>query len=318
MFSILRKLRQFPFILNIHEGDGGGAAAGGDGASTGDAQKPAGEPAAKLAKVVYGKQSDAADGTAEPTTAKKPDDGAQETTKPTFDELINGDYRDDYQKHTEKLVQTRLKNSKEAETTLQAMSPLFETLAAKYGKETTDYAGIIAAVTDDSSLISDLAYEAGMSVDQYKQMRALEAENTKFKQQQEALERAQIDNERRQKVFQAADEVKSVYPQFDLMQELNSDKGILFVKLVDNGLPALNAYAGAYIDEVVPQVASQASARAKQETVASIQNKQARPKENGVSSTPSAIIKDDVSKLSSHDRQEIIRQARMERRQISF
>jgi hypothetical protein len=73
-------------------------------------------------------------------------------TKPTFEELIKGEYKDDFGKHVSSIVQDRLKNSKQAEETLGKLTPALEALFKKNGIADGDIDGLVKKITDDDSL----------------------------------------------------------------------------------------------------------------------------------------------------------------------
>ena len=70
---------------------------------------------------------------AEPQQAEKDPVAEGEETKPkSFDELINGEYKKDFDSKVKEIVQKRFKNAKDSEAKLKAYEPFLEILNKKY------------------------------------------------------------------------------------------------------------------------------------------------------------------------------------------
>ena len=83
----------------------------------------------------------------------------EETNKLSFEELINGEYKKDYQKSVNKVVRSRLKGAKETEAKLNSYTPLLEIIAKKYGIDTEDVSSIDAQTFIDKMMDDDSIYE---------------------------------------------------------------------------------------------------------------------------------------------------------------
>ena len=301
------------FDLTLFDGAGGagaGAAGGGEGAGSdagvteGDAvptnpnrrnRKP--NP---LANVRYGKQE-----ATQETTQEVP--SQEEQTDPDSEwKAVKEKYKDHFNADTTAIVQERLKNSKQAEATLGKLAPVFEGLGKKYGKEASDIDGIIAAYTDDDSLYEEEAAAAGMPVSAYKQLKALEADKAKH-EAQEAESQAM---RHIQGLIAQGEKLKATFPNFDLRTEMQNP---VFQRLTspEVGIDVETAYWTLHRQELQTAAMQVAAQKTSQKLSQSIQSGINRPAENGSRNvSPALDIRDDPSKWSKADREEVKRRVR--------
>jgi hypothetical protein len=301
------------FDLTLFDGAGGagaGAAGGGEGAGSdagvteGDAvptnpnrrnRKP--NP---LANVRYGKQE-----ATQETTQEAP--SQEEQTDPDSEwKAVKEKYKDHFNADTTAIVQERLKNSKQAEATLGKLAPVFEGLGKKYGKEASDIDGIIAAYTDDDSLYEEEAAAAGMPVSAYKQLKALEADKAKH-EAQEAESQAM---RHIQGLIAQGEKLKATFPNFDLRTEMQNP---VFQRLTspEVGIDVETAYWTLHRQELQTAAMQVAAQKTSQKLSQSIQSGINRPAENGSRNvSPALDIRDDPSKWSKADREEVKRRVR--------
>lgn len=295
------------FRLNLQLfADGGGAAAGGDGGTGADGGNgvSAGVPSlpqtkgAKsnpLANVQYGIQD------------SSPQDAAAVNTEERtarFDELIKGEYKDLYDAKVQDIIQRRLKSTKETVEKFEALSPTLDLLARKYGVDATDVEALNKAIEEDDSYFEDEALEKGLSVEQLKEIRKMERENAELRRQMEEQSVRENADRIYAQWMQQADEVKKVYPVFDLNEELQNPR---FTDLIRNNIDLRTAYEVIHKDDIIPAAMQFAVADTSKKLTNKILSNGARPLENGLASQASVITKSDVSQLSKADRQEIIR-----------
>ena len=301
------------YDLTLFDGGAGAGAGGGEGGTGSDAGVTA-EAAAPtptrrhkenpLANVRYGKQEDA------PQAAPQAQEETQADPEGEW-KAAKEKYKDYFNRDTSSIVQDRLKNSKQAEATLAKLTPLLEQTAKKYGKEATDIDGMMAAYTDDDSLYEEEAAKAGMSVSAFKQLAQLQAE----KQQREAFEAKSMQEQRFQQHFRnvAMDfeqNVKSVFPNADLMAELRNPT---FQRLTspEVGVSAKDAFWLIHRAELESKTMETVAHKTQQKLSQSMQNTRNRPVENGSRAvSPALDIRDDPSKWSKADREEVKRRVR--------
>lgn len=304
-------------------GAGGGGAAGGGaggdgGASTGAEVQGDAVPVNPnrrqrrenpLANVKYGIQPQQ-----QATEGAQVNAAPTEEAQPNLDEewkTVKERYKDQIGREKEALVKDRLKNSKQAEAKMQKLAPILTALGEKYGKGADDIDGIVAAYTDDDSLYEAEAMERGLPVDVLKRIKQLEAdkEANDFKAQQDEQQRmfqAHI-----QKMAMDFEQVKASFPNADLRTELQNPE---FARLTspDVGVDVNTAYWIIHRAEIEPQAMKFAAQKAQEKLSQSVQSGMNRPVENGSRATSPALdIRDDPSKWSKADREEVKRRARM-------
>jgi hypothetical protein len=308
------KLTLIPLDLQAFaEGAGSGASAGGTGGAEGATGATAtaavsqtkGAKSNPLANVVYGKQESvpAAGGQTETTDA---DGNTSQTVdrNAEFEKLIKGEYKDLYDARMQDTVQKRLKGSKETVEKYEALSPVLEILAKKYGVDPSDSSALAKAIEDDDSYFEEEALEKGITVQQLQEYRKMERENADLRKQVEAEQNKEKANRLYQKWMNEAEQTRSVYPAFNLQEEMRNPQ---FVQLLRSDIPVRTAFEVIHKDEIIP-AAMQYTAKAVEQKVANkIIANGARPTENGTSGQSAALTKSDVSQLTKEDRREIAR-----------
>ncbi|MBE5937694.1 MAG: hypothetical protein E7265_06655 [Lachnospiraceae bacterium] len=286
--------------LNLRRFDEGATQGTSEGTgenNTGDAGQNDGR---ELDNVRYGKQDDAAK---ESDNVDDKSDESDEPEEPTFEELIKGKYKDDYNKSVQKILRKRFNENRTREDNYKRVSPIVDMLADKYGVSATDIDGIINAVQNDDAMYEAEALESGISVEQLKAIKRLKMENEQLRASVEQYNREKEADAIYQNWMEEAEEVKAIYPNFDIHAELADER---FSGLLKNGIDVKTAYEVAHHDEII-QGAMQATANAVKNKVVNEVRSGTRPKENGVGSSSGTVVKSDPSKWSKEDMKEVIR-----------
>ena len=298
--------------LNLQLFAEGGA---GDGSGTGVTAPAAGETkGAKnpLANVVYGKQEEAP-AAGEPEA--KPEEGNAEPSAESFDSLIKGKYKADFDKAVQDIVQKRLRGSKDMEASLNdrlnQMQPVFDELAHKYGVDGSNPEAILNAMRTDDGFLEKEAQEKGLSVQQLREIRKMELENEGLRRQM----RERSDREQAERIYskwmQDAEDLKEQFPDFDLETELANPQ---FQGLLRANIDVATAYQVIHKDELIPAAMQYTAQQVQSKMANSVAANNARPRENGIGGSSPVTVKTDVSKLTKADRAEIARRvARGER-----
>lgn len=243
-----------------------------------------------LANVRYGKQ-------AEPSPAQQTGD-ATEDRSARFEELIKGDYKEAFQKKTQGIIDKRFAETKALESYRDNVSPIVDLLYQKYG--VSDLQALNEAINNDSSYWEAAAEAEGLTVEQYKTKRRLEAENSQLRKAQEQQVRERQVAEQYQQWIAQGEEVKKAYPQFDLESEAKNPK---FVDLLVRGIDVQTAFEVIHMNDI-----KMMSANARQKAVVnSVRANGLRPSENGAQNPRGVVTKTNVGELSKKDRAEIIR-----------
>jgi hypothetical protein len=292
------------FKLNLKMFDGAGGASSGTGDGTGTATSGANEGTSSgannskdLSKVVYGKQ---------PTVAENTSSDTQDDAQSRYNEYRNGEGKDFINKEIENAVKRRFKDHSELKKSNGKMQSVMNAVAMKYGIDPTDTDGILKAVAEDESYYETAADEAGMSVEQYKKMKQLEAENAQLQAiRQEEDRRKEFDAKYAEWSMQA-DFARNDYPNLDLNTEMQNKD---FFGLLTRGIDVKTAYQVIHQDEIVQSAISTATQRTaqavQQQTVNNIRSKGLRPDESAGSSQAGFTFKADPHKWTKADREEI-------------
>lgn len=307
----LRKI--FSLDLQVFaDGAGSGAGTGGTGAegatgvsATDAVSQTKGVKNNPLAGIVYGKQESvpAAGGQSEVTdsdgnTKKTVDRNAE------FEKLIRGEYKDLYDARMQDTVQKRLKGSKETVEKYEALTPVLEILSKKYGVDPSDSSALAKAIEDDDAFFEEEALEKNMSVKQLKEVRRMERENTELRRQMQEQKNRENANKLYQRWMGEAEQTKSVYPTFNLQEEMQNPQ---FRQLLQSNVPVRTAFEVIHKDEIIPAAMQYTAKTVEQKLTNKLVANGARPAENGSSGQSTVITKSDVSQLTKEDRQEIAR-----------
>ncbi len=283
------------------EGSGDG------GAATGASAPAAGEQGSTAGKVVYGVQ-DSVEADPAGAAVTQPQEVSPEARKAQFEALIRGEYKDLYDERMQDTIQKRLKSSKETVDKYNAMAPMLEMLAKKYGvKDAGDVQALTSAIEEDDTFYEEEALKEGIPVDQLKQIRKMERENASLRAAMEQQQQQEQVNATIAQWMEQGQAAKQVYTQFDMDAEMQNPQ---FLGLLQAGVDVKSAYEVIHKDEIIGSAMQFAAKTAEQKVASSIAAGRGRPSENGNKSQGGVIVKSDVSKLTRADREEIIRQVR--------
>lgn len=273
-------MENIKLLLTLFDGEGDGS---GEGTGEGEA--------------VAAAQQEGDQAAAEP---QEPED-----LEKKFDELIKGEYKDIYKNRTQQIVKGRLGDYKALQAQVEASQPLFDMLAQRYGvAEPSDISSLLKAIEEDDSFYEDEAMKRGMSVQQYKEMKRLERNNEMLRRKEEEIEKRQII----EGWMTQAEELKSIYPEFDFETEFYADDRE-FAKLLSNGIDVETAYKVIHNDEILERERKRTAQEVKEKVANDIQARGRRPAENGNTSQAPASSKLDPSKMSKKEREELEKRA---------
>ena len=306
----------YPMHLNLQL-FGEGTGTGGDGGTGAEGTQGVSEVAAlpqtksrksnPLADTKYGIQDDEAQVANVQTKVTDADGVTTETVdrKAEFKKLIEGEYKQEYGESVQDIVQKRLKNTKEKSDKYDSLTPTLEMLSKKYGVDASDIEALNKAIQEDDSYYEEEAMEKGITVQQLKEIRRMERENADLKRQMEE----QSVKENASKLYASwmnqAEQLKSVYPSFDLETEMKNPKFVDLLRVPS--IDVRTAYEVLHKDEIIPAAMQFTAQTVERKLANKIMANGSRPTENGNNSQSAAVVKSDVSQLSKADRQEIAR-----------
>ena len=220
--------------------------------------------------------------------------------------MIKGDFKEAYDQRVQDTIQKRLKGAKENEERLNAMNPLLDILSARYGVDGNDTAALIKALEADNSFFEQAAMEKNMDTQQYREMMLIKSENARLRKQNEENTRQEQLNRQYAVWEQQAAEAKNLYPNLDLNVESQNPQ---FRQLLFAGIDVGTAYMAIHKDDVMASAMQHTAKTVEQKLANKIAAGNTRPAENGTSGQSAAVIKEDPSKWTRADRDEVRRRA---------
>lgn len=301
----MRKLTLAPFFNIQLFAEGGGAAAGGEGAAAAAPVAAPQQPGVKsnqLADVQYGKQESA------PAAGEK---GSAEERNSRFEELIKGEFKESFDTRVQDIIQKRLKGNEATVQKYNALAPVLDLLAGKYGVDAGDVEALSKAIEEDETFYEDEALEKGLTVQQVKEIRKMQRENAALKAQVEERSRRENADALYAAWVQQAEALKQIYPSFDFQAEANNEQ---FRRLLQSGIPLQTAFEVIHKDELLPATMQYTAKRVEAKIANNVRAGQKRPAEGAAGGRSAVQVKSDPSKFTKADMDEIARRvARGER-----
>ncbi len=236
---------------------------------------------------------------------------AAKTPDEEFDELIKGKYAEAYQRRFQTALNDRFRNQADLQGQLDGLKPMLDALAQQRGIEAGDYKALSDAILDDDSLYEDEAEQHGMTVEAYKEFKALETEAAQAREARRMEEERSIFNQHLQGLAAQGEELKKTFPDFDLRKELANP---VFRRLTapNSGLSVADAYYAVHHAEIAPRAVQAGIQHATRQISQSIAANASRPVEGAMQGDASpANVSIDPRKLTRAQREEIKNRVRM-------
>lgn len=277
------------------------AAEGGTGSMTAPAQPNTSSTAAAPAGPIGQNGPEGASGA---PAAAQTAPVAQVQQEESFESLIKGRYKADYERSVKAAVSERLKGTKR---TISKFSPILDVLGQQYGidvsdPEKIDYDALTRKLTDDKRLYEVEALEKGIPLDTLMQMKRMERQNAALQRENAAAQGEMQRREEFDRIVRQFAEVQAVYPGADLSVELANPE---FGRLVSNGVPARTAYEVLHRAEIDAARTRAVAQAAQQQAVAGIQANGMRPPEGAANAGNGVPVQFDPRKLTKQQREEI-------------
>lgn len=236
-----------------------------------------------------------------------------EERRKAFGELLRGEYAD----LTEELMQNAVTEATRRLEASPAMKGLMQALQEKYGTDANDLVALTEAVRNgavkDDAYYEKLAMEKGVSTRTARELDKLESQNKHLTEQQQMIQ--QMERQRAQQgriaELQAgwdreAEQLKAQYPDFNMAEVLANPE---VEKMMRSGVSMTNAYRSAYFDHILKQQQAATARQVEQGVVNRMQQRNARPGENGTRPGSAVQTKIDVSHMSRKEMEEMERRA---------
>lgn len=232
-----------------------------------------------------------------------------EERRKAFGELLRGEYAD----LTEELMQNAVTEATRRLEASPAMKGLMQALQEKYGTDANDLVALTEAVRNgavkDDAYYEKLAMEKGVSTRTARELDKLESQNRHLTEQQQMIQ--QMERQRAQQAriaeLQAgwdreAEQLKAQYPDFNMAEVLANPE---VEKMMRSGVSMTNAYRSAYFDHILKQQQAATARQVEQGVVNRLQQRNARPGENGTRPGGAVQTKIDVSHMSRKEMEEM-------------
>lgn len=218
-------------------------------------------------------------------------------------------FKDQIGQRIKSAITDRFKNQKDATAELEKLQPALNALAKQRGIEEGNLEALVNDIMNDDSLFEEEAERAGMSVEAYRTQQQLMAENRAYKEREAQEQEDMFFRQHFANLAQQAEELKKVYPGFDLQNELQNE---VFRRLTmpNSGVSVKDAYYAVHHDELEPQAMAYGIQRAQQQIAQTIQANQARPVEGALKTQQPANVAIDPRSMTREQRQQLIERAR--------
>lgn len=213
-------------------------------------------------------------------------------------------------------IQDRFKNQANLQGQVNKIADDLSPLFLNYGLKAGDFDGLKNAIANDENFYKAGAERAGLDIQQYKENLRLKADAERGRQITAQYEQQQRQNEMFSRWESEADELRQIFPNFDLGQEIQINPE--FAKLIDSGLSVEQAFVSTHISEIMNGATAQSAQQASQQTVQNIRSRAARPQENGLRHAAAIQRRSDPSALTNEDMDEIIRRVTEEGASVAF
>lgn len=236
-----------------------------------------------------------------------------EERRKAFGELLRGEYAD----LTEELMQNAVTEATRRLEASPAMKGLMQALQEKYGTDANDLVALTEAVRNgavkDDAYYEKLAMEKGVSTKTARELDKLESQNKKLTEQQQLIRQMERQREQQARIAELqagwdreAEQLKAQYPDFNMAEVLANPE---VEKMMRSGVSMTNAYRSAYFDHILKQQQAATARQVEQGVVNRMQQRNARPGENGTRPGGAVQTKIDVSHMSRKEMEEMERRA---------
>ncbi len=218
---------------------------------------------------------------------------AGESTKKSFDQLIEGEYRREYGEKVAAVVKNRLKNHAEVKQRLGDLTDMILEAGSSLGVGSDDPRQIINALVCQ------------------KQEADSNAEGADPTEEKEGEKRSELDGLTVQRVKEMVERVrqaKEFYPEFDIAEELKDSEFATLLAVCHND--PKRAYEMKYHDRIITNAMHYAVTMTEQKLADNMAKRSARPCENAVSGNSAVMIAADPQSLTRQQRSDIKKRVR--------
>ena len=228
---------------------------------------------------------------------------------------IREKYKDKIGEEIQGAIQKRFKNQQSFEDNyndlLDGLAPLF----LKYKLDISDVEGLKNALATDDTLLEDTAFDEGLTPEAVRERLMQQRENARLQKELERLKEEQMEAQASKEAYdqynswvREAEELKALYPNFDLATELENEE--FRDDLINSGKPLRKAYESAHLDEIIQGAIQTTASKVRESVTNNIKARGMRPSENGTRGG-SVSVKKNVNELTDKDIDRIYKRVKM-------
>lgn len=226
---------------------------------------------------------------AEVNTAAAPEENGT-TAEAEFEELIKGKYGDVFKNRVQGIIDKRFSKMKAMEKSLEAFSPLAEHLSQQFPEiEKDNTEALVTAFLSKSDPAKTAKTESKIP--------------PAFLESAERLIKLKAAQNVRDTLLRESEELRRLYPSFDLKRELSSSPEMR--RLLTAGVPLRRAFEAVNMEKIMGSVLRFAVMKARVDTAEGIK-KANRIQENSLSDRASSTKHTDVNNLTESEIRKII------------
>lgn len=214
-------------------------------------------------------------------------------------------YKDRIGEEIQGAIQKRFKNQQSYEDSfndlLDGLAPLF----LKYNLDISDVDGLKNALATDDTLLEDRAFEEGLTPEAVRQRLQQQQQNRKLQEELDRLKAEQLEAQASKDAYdqynnwlREAEELKQLYPNFDLATELENEE--FKDDLINSNKSLKKVYESVHLDEIIAGAIQTTASKVRESVTNNIKARGMRPSENGMRSG-TVSLKKDVNELTDKD-----------------
>lgn len=225
---------------------------------------------------------------------------------------------DDYHKFREKYkdrigeeiqgaVQRRFKNQQSFEDSYNDLVDSLAPLFLKYGLEGSDIDGLKHALAEDDGLLEDMAFSEGLTTEAVRERMRDKQENARLQKELDRIRNEQMQEQASRDAYnkynewtKEADNLKQLYPNFDLATELENDKFRNGLLNADDQTTMQDVYEAVHLHEIIGGAIQTTAMKTREAVTNNIRSRGMRPAENG-SRSGAVSVKKDPNELTDKD-----------------
>ncbi len=290
-----------------------GSAAGGDGGAAGGSDGNGADTPGDGTGADGQDQDPAGDSGGEPSEEGAVEDPGRPVQKTAeqlqkeFDEMVGGEYRQQFLGAVKGMLSRSEQDARQLRNQAAEVKPLLDLLGERYGVKSGKVADLMAAIDADSEFFEAAAMREGLSVDQYRRMLKMRAENSALKEAQQRAEQIRQRDDAWRRWDAQAEACRQQFPGFDMQTECMNPQ---FVELLGAGIDVGTAYKAVHHDELVNTAVAQARTDTKKQVADTIRSGAGRPRENQMGGQGASDRKVDVANMTDDQFEDLVRRAK--------